>query len=725
MMVKSKLSAALKQTLAAKFTKLMLAILCIALITSSTPLQGFAQDTTEATEEVSSETVVPDTGTTAEVAALDTEAAEIEATEDTQETDTTEEVRAEDTTEEVRAEDIQEAAGIATLSGGIATLVASETVGDYVITSDNDPSDPGWTYTTGTTNTITINNNGTYTIEDPYAIERTGYQIVIAGGLTNVNLTIKNVQMSTYGLGNIDNRDFPAALDIDATSTVTLTLVGTNSFTSTGYAAGVQYQNTTGTTATLGTLIIQGDGSLTASGGYDAAGIGTGSARYYSQATAGGTISIIGGTITATGSSFGAGIGSGYGATEGTYTNTLEAINISGGTVTATGGSYGGAGIGTGGGSSVTSITISGGNITATGGSGVGMGSVGIGSGPGLSNNTTTFYSKVDTISISGGTITATGGDSNAYGIGSDSSVSSTVDLITITGGSIKATPGSRASVAIANPVGANGNRVYLCVVPTNSGVDEVTVDGTTVDGTTYKRDGNHSDDDSYFYLYLTGEDHPTITAGGITSDAKWTLRETAFYLWVIPTIESGNVTSTSTSTSITVDASSASLSTDAESIMYAIVKGTEGEPAEGDWTASNTFEGLDPDTTYTVFVRYTFAETTSPQAALASTTQYNYYGSSYVVSLAATTTSLVTSEGGTGSASDSSTTESAGSTAASITSASSSSSTSSGASNNELPTTADTTPYTLTAMTAALGSLLCLAAVLIKCKERTQSQEC
>ena len=101
------------------------------------------------------------------------------------------------------------------------------------------------------------------------------------------------------------------------------------------------------------TLTIQGSGSLAATGGNGAAGIGGSMGSC-------GNIVIKGGNITATGSENAAGIGNGYFGTCGN-------ITISGGTITATGGDYA-AGIGGGNRGTCGAITISGGTITATGG---------------------------------------------------------------------------------------------------------------------------------------------------------------------------------------------------------------------------------------------------------------------------------------------------------------------------------------------------------------------
>ena len=132
---------------------------------------------------------------------------------------------------------------------------------------------------------------------------------------------------------------------ITCLGSATITLVGTNSVTSTvsGYA-GVQ----AGGADT--TLSIGGDGSLTARGGEYAAGIGGGRDGTY------GDIAITGGTITATGGQNGAGIGSGCSYS---HVTSCGSITISGGYVTATGG-WEAAGIGTGSCGACGNITIGG-----------------------------------------------------------------------------------------------------------------------------------------------------------------------------------------------------------------------------------------------------------------------------------------------------------------------------------------------------------------------------
>ncbi len=136
-------------------------------------------------------------------------------------------------------------------------------------------------------------------------------------------------------------------------------------------------------------LFIQGDGSLTAVGADNAAGIGGGGSEFYVENGDSGRIVIKSGDITAIGGYGGAGIG-------GAYDNgTCGPITIEGGTVTAIGGTRA-AGIGGGYRARCDGITINGGVVTAKGRSG----GAGIGGG----------YESCGAITIKGGTIVATGG---------------------------------------------------------------------------------------------------------------------------------------------------------------------------------------------------------------------------------------------------------------------------------------------------------------------------
>ena len=129
---------------------------------------------------------------------------------------------------------------------------------------------------------------GSITAEDGDHIYQSGSgatanTITIVDGAT---VTIDGVNISSYGTG------------ITCNGTATIILEGTNTITSTGNPAILAGPIET-------TLTISGSGSLTATGGERAAGIGSG--NYYTC----GDITIISGTVTATGGSDAAGIGTG------------------------------------------------------------------------------------------------------------------------------------------------------------------------------------------------------------------------------------------------------------------------------------------------------------------------------------------------------------------------------------------------------------------------------
>ena len=142
---------------------------------------------------------------------------------------------------------------------------------------------------------------------------------------------------------NVTLSDVTITGGIVCAGSATITLVGTNSVTGASQKAGIQVGG-------LGTtLTIKGNGSLTANGGNQSAGIGLG--RAWDVDATGGDIVIEGGTITANGSvngQWGAGIGTGV-----IYNNSsaktarIGNITINGGTVTANGGTSAN-GIGTG-----------------------------------------------------------------------------------------------------------------------------------------------------------------------------------------------------------------------------------------------------------------------------------------------------------------------------------------------------------------------------------------
>ena len=234
---------------------------------------------------------------------------------------------------------------------------------------------------------------------------------------TTTTVTLKDVNINGSGTWTTDDY---AGITCDGSTTIILEGENKVKGFGEGYPGIYVPENKT--------LIIQGTGSLDASSNSLGAGIGGGS---YGTC---GNITIKGGTVTATGGYNAAGIGGGQ--------NVCGNIEISGGTVTATGGKYG-AGIGSGERGSCGNITISGGTITGTGS----MGGAGIGGG---SNGT------CENITISGGSLTATGGE-QAAGIGGGTGTSASCGTITITSSvtSVTATKGSLAPRSIG--AGAEG----------------------------------------------------------------------------------------------------------------------------------------------------------------------------------------------------------------------------------------------------------------------------
>ena len=146
---------------------------------------------------------------------------------------------------------------------------------------------------------------------------------------------------STSGTVTIPDGESITLSDVNITGgivcngTATITLVGTNSVSGATNKAGIEIGGS-GTT-----LTIKGNGSLTANGGSQSAGIGLSRAWDPANDVIGGDIVIEGGNITANGGSkWGAGIGTGviYGNNS-AKTVRIGNITIKGGTVKATGGS--------------------------------------------------------------------------------------------------------------------------------------------------------------------------------------------------------------------------------------------------------------------------------------------------------------------------------------------------------------------------------------------------
>ena len=205
------------------------------------------------------------------------------------------------------------------------------------------------------------------------------------------------------GWGYYTLKDVTIHENLDCSGNVVLTLKGNNVigcedrfFNYAGLAVnGASYNGNQ-----YYTLVIDGDGSLVVSGGYDWPGIG-------SCVQSCGNIEIRGGHITAIGNGGAPGIGAGR-------NYTCRNITITGGTVIAKGGnltgsSNGGAGIGTAGTGNQTcgNILITGGTVEATGG----YYAAGIG---------TAYLGRCGTITITDGVtqVTATKGDRASKSIG-------------------------------------------------------------------------------------------------------------------------------------------------------------------------------------------------------------------------------------------------------------------------------------------------------------------
>ncbi|MCI1959645.1 MAG: S-layer homology domain-containing protein [Clostridia bacterium] len=189
---------------------------------------------------------------------------------------------------------------------------------------------------------INISMSGDYRITGTG--EQTSNTISVARGVKGVNITLDNV--------NIDGSDTnDGALVLEYDNDVRLTLAGDNILKSSFGYAGIQVNSGS-------SLTISGDGSLTATGGEQAAGIG---ASCHENGDCG-SITINGGTVIANGGYRAAGIG-GNGLD---FSKNSGNITINGGTTVAVGGGDGAADIGGGYKSSENgTLTITGGSVKA------------------------------------------------------------------------------------------------------------------------------------------------------------------------------------------------------------------------------------------------------------------------------------------------------------------------------------------------------------------------
>ena len=186
------------------------------------------------------------------------------------------------------------------------------------------------------TNTLEPNANGVYTVTiDNANINITATVVgsstlylagatsdfTAADGETLVGSTSHTVTIANGANITLNNATITGGIVCEGTATITLD--GTNSVSVVQYnKAGIQI-GSSGTT-----LTIRGDGSLTATGGSAAAGIGLG--RTWDASVTAGAIVIEGGTVNASGD-----IGIGIGTVGNSQTATIDGISIKGGTVNA------------------------------------------------------------------------------------------------------------------------------------------------------------------------------------------------------------------------------------------------------------------------------------------------------------------------------------------------------------------------------------------------------
>ncbi len=236
-----------------------------------------------------------------------------------------------------------------TVNGNIPLTQAT----DFVVTATNSGETLkygiDYTYPADDSRVLTILSEKEITISNADPDTATTHRIYVEDGV-NANVTLAGVNIHTQGNGS------PFSIAGNSTGNVTVTLAdGTENVLISGSTdvPGLQKNGD----ASSGTLTINGNGKLTATGNWNGAGIGGSPVA---------NIVIESGTIIANSNAGGGGIGS-------TYRSDAYNITIKGGTVTATGGvreNYGryyySAGIGSGSGGSAYNIVITGGSVRAT-----------------------------------------------------------------------------------------------------------------------------------------------------------------------------------------------------------------------------------------------------------------------------------------------------------------------------------------------------------------------
>ena len=349
------------------------------------------------------------------------------------------------------------------------------------------------------------------------------YRVIIPNGAT---VTLSNAIINHDGGFNGVDTYSSSAITCLGNATIILADGTNNSVTVPG-------GNTAGTCNYPGILVggagtklkITGSGTLTAQGGYIAAGIG--SKNGLGTSVPCGQIQIDGGTINAYSgnvSTPGDGAETGIGSVMGGASDRCDGITINGGIVTAKGGSSGlGSGLY---GDKCTFVTINGGEVYAEGGEcGISAETMTITKGHVEASSEWGYGIKTNNdLTISGGTIEATGNGGNA-GLAVEGNLSITAgtitavgnvggegilciadptSTITISGGTVNATAVGNAGVGLEGSIiiindgtvsATGGNANVDSNGPGGAGIDgSLTVAGGTVTATGGAKDGTGSD---------------------------------------------------------------------------------------------------------------------------------------------------------------------------------------------------------------------------------------
>ena len=219
-------------------------------------------------------------------------------------------------------------------------------VGTFNIATGTGTGD-GWAWNAPV---LTILNASDVTVTGRADASDNHHRIIIAAGATT-HLILDNASVVT---GEWLSGDYEHPIFLNEGATLTLTLEGENIVTAGDYVPGISV-------STGRTIIINGNGSLSATGGWQGTGIGGGLWEYGDC----GTIIINGGTIYTKGAASswvgtaGAGIGSGAAYANGD-------ITINGGSIIAIPGNESAKGIGNGGGNELGTFTMTGNPIIFT-----------------------------------------------------------------------------------------------------------------------------------------------------------------------------------------------------------------------------------------------------------------------------------------------------------------------------------------------------------------------